>query len=148
MTPWLTTRSEICTTRLWPGNTKSYCHRNDCLSGNWSKREENSRGLPAKRNRRQSLRPLNRGVVSLLLRREPDLVQHIRIALQIGATRRKLIRLQNERQNIRILLPAQRARMIARHRNPNPLKKISHRLAVPFLPEILTAQPRHLATAR
>ena len=74
---------------------------------------------------------VDRRLLCGLLGDELDPVQHLGLRRQLRLARREVCLEQDERQDVGVLLPAQAAGCVLRHRDPHPLEEIAERQIVP-----------------
>src|SRR5438128_5083187 len=67
-----------------------------------------------------------------LQRQEPNLVQHLGLAGELGGAGRKFIRTEHMGQDISVLLATQAARIVLRHRHTHAFEQVAKRQAVPI----------------
>src|SRR5467141_3753986 len=91
----------------------------------------------------------NVGAGLRLLHFELDLLQDAGFFWQLGGPGRELVGAEHEREDVRVLLAAQRARRVLRHRNADALEQVADREAVPAGHEFTARQGRrHLAAGQ
>src|SRR4029077_9545226 len=80
---------------------------------------------------------------------ELDLLQDAGLFGQIGGAGRELVDAEHEREDVGVLLAAQAARRVLRHRDPNALEEIADRQPVPARDELAAGQAgRHLTAGQ
>src|SRR5262245_35280038 len=85
-------------------------------------------------------------LVSALLRLELDRLEDHRFLRQLARSGRKLVRFEQESEDVGVLLTRQAAWRVLRHGDPHPLEEIADAQAVPVRLEIAADQRwRHLA---
>src|SRR6266540_2795528 len=70
-------------------------------------------------------RPPWRTLMTGLFRLELDRLEHHRLVRQLRGAGREFVRAEHEREDVGVLLTAQSARRVLRHRNANPLEEVA-----------------------